>query len=396
MAKLAYSQEELRDACAQVDKAFDIKVLQQRCQQSKKSLFHASGGKLYGTKAERFAFRNSNARILTVAHLDTVQQDNAFGMVQYHDETLIFSPKLDDRLGAYTILDLLPALGIQADLLFTDNEECGATTAAKFKTDKKYNWIVSFDRRGEDVVTYQYTWDAVLRDYFTVGHGSFSCIGKLDSLGCQAVNIGVGYQNEHSQRALFVYEEYVRQVARFLLFYQRYQATRFPYEKREITKLWGHGNYTTKCEICQCVRFGAATAYTKVASDYKEVAVCYRCFHKSIQCIYCEDHWMPAHITGRICVECLALNLAAPTQRAPSVSIGDKPKEPIVRRPATELMAEMPEAIAFCEDCYEPRTMSQIGAISDAVMGYAMCGKCGSLMELVRKSIAGTGFVGGE
>ena len=328
----AYEKEQLIAAMREVYAAFDMTMLQTRCQQHKKDLFLALKGKLVGSKNNRYAFRNNDCRILAVSHLDTVQQGVTFGTIAYPNETLVFNPRLDDRLGAYTILDLLPRIGVATDILFSDNEECGQTTAAHFKSDKKYNWIVSFDRRGEDVVTYQYTWDNVLREYFTVGHGSFSCIGRMDHLGCQAMNVGVGYQDEHSQRAFFILEEYIRNVARFLLFYRRYYNVRFPYTKQ----VYGIKRY--------------------------------------------RDHEWPIHNRGVSHLD-HARSVTRPQLPAPvaaAASTGESPPNKLsdVKQ---ELINAKSNCVAFCEVCWAARTWDEMHVMVD----FARCKNCGQILELI-------------
>ena len=338
MAK-AYTQDAFEAACERVYAAIDLEVLKGRCQQSKKSLFidlGSRGGKFYGPRHERHAFLNQNAPIIAVAHLDTVQQDTTFGSLDYPDETLIFNPRLDDRLGVYTILDLLPQLGIVTDILLSDNEEQGRTTAANFKSKKKYNWIVSFDRRGEDVVTYQYTWDATLRDYFTVGHGSFSCIGKMNGLGCQAMNIGVGYHDEHSQRAFFVLEEYIRNLARFLLFHEQYRGQHFAYTK----PVWDRHDWRGR---------GCGANDSRLSHANRMVQ---------------------------------ERNGVTP----PVPEVRDKPKQlvapPIIRDSREELMRALPHAIAFCEYCWKALDINMLHSINDHVLWSGMCTTCGFITEI--------------
>jgi len=68
----------------------------------------------------------------------------------------LYHNAVDNRLGVYLGMELLPSLGIGVDLLLTTGEEEGYSTAALFRTRKRYHWMFSFDRKGEDVVLYQY------------------------------------------------------------------------------------------------------------------------------------------------------------------------------------------------------------------------------------------------
>ncbi|MCP6726064.1 hypothetical protein NL526_28810, partial [Klebsiella pneumoniae] len=65
----------------------------------------------------------------------------------------------DDRLGLYYIMEILPSLGINVDVLLTTDEEIGQSSASEFKKaeGKQYNWMFMFDRHGYgNVVMYQY------------------------------------------------------------------------------------------------------------------------------------------------------------------------------------------------------------------------------------------------
>lgn len=341
-----YTDEQLAAAIAEVRVALDLGRLQKRCYQNKATLFRSLHGEMRGAENAQHSIRVvPKSRILMVAHLDTVQQTNAFGVVRYPGETLVFNPKLDDRLGAYTILDLLPKLGIVEDVLLSDNEERGATTAADFKTDKKYGWIVSFDRRGEDAVTYRYTWDAVLRDYFTVGHGSFSCIDKMGGLGCQGVNIGVGYHNEHGLHAYFVLEQYIRQVARFLLFYRRYRTVRFTYENR-FKQSFGRRHEHEGIKRCASCKVNPV--------PFDNVALCETCFTR--------------------------LDRENASRRAKAASIS-KSTAVIASAGSTNskrlMLDACPTAVAFCEVCWLPRLSSNVNILHDSIA----CRDCGQIVE---------------
>lgn len=176
---------------------------------------------------DKYAYKNVGSGILAVAHTDTVQQGTKFVVQRHKDCTIIHNSRLDDRLGVYTITELLPKLGIHLDILLTENEERGCSTAKDFKTDKAYSWLVEFDRCGNDVVSYEYDFEDVLKEFFKPGHGTFSDISMLQELKVKAFNVGVGYQNEHSANAYFVLEQYVNQIERFLRFYAKYKDQRF-------------------------------------------------------------------------------------------------------------------------------------------------------------------------
>lgn len=106
---------------------------------------------------ERFLhYRDNGSNVLAVAHLDSVQPHTACTVVGTAAGPLALSGVLDDRLGAYVILEMLPRLGVTTDWLLTTDEEMGESTAAEFSSEKPYHWTFQFDRGGTDVVMYDY------------------------------------------------------------------------------------------------------------------------------------------------------------------------------------------------------------------------------------------------
>jgi hypothetical protein len=177
-----------------------------------------------------YFYKNRGAKILAVAHLDTVQHPSP--LRQKGD--VVWHPCLDDRLGAYLLLEVLPQLGVEFDLLLTEGEEVGRSTAAYFPRQKQYNWMFSFDRAGMDVVLYQYQDQLLERlvEYndMHVGLGSFSDIAFLEHLGCKGLNFGVGYYDNHSPNAYANLSHTAWMVSRFMEFYRDCKDTEMPHE----------------------------------------------------------------------------------------------------------------------------------------------------------------------
>ena len=98
-------------------------------------------------------YRDNGAKVLAVAHLDYVGWTHPY--FTRHGRR-INAMQLNDRLGAWVILDLLHDLGLDPDkydILLCDMEEVGDSTAQFFKPKKQYNWIFEFDRAGTDFVS---------------------------------------------------------------------------------------------------------------------------------------------------------------------------------------------------------------------------------------------------
>jgi hypothetical protein len=186
--------------------------------------FNAFGERV-ATPQGDYVFHDQGAAVLGVAHLDTVLPGVHFA----HEGDRVFSPALDDRLGVYLLTNLLPNLGVHSDVLLTDGEERGMSTAQWFVPPRKYNWMFSFDRAGTDVVMYQYDTPecrSLLKDAgFRVGIGSFSDISYLGFLGCKGFNFGCGYHRQHHADCFADLRETQEMVTGFVRFWERHKGT---------------------------------------------------------------------------------------------------------------------------------------------------------------------------
>lgn len=228
-----------KQAIKKIRKAFDATALKQTCE-AKDFSQYATRVDLEPdsrTGRERFYYYADNGSdVLAVAHLDHVQADGTCQVIDTAAGLMAVSGALDDRLGVYVILELLPKLGITCDWLLTTDEELGASTADEFFSEKDYNWIIEFDRGGTDVVMYDYETpelvELVEESGARVGSGSWSDICLLEHLGCAGINWGVGYQDYHGPRAHVWLEDTFRMVAYFLRFYKANSDTFLKHEAR--------------------------------------------------------------------------------------------------------------------------------------------------------------------
>lgn len=212
----------------------NIEQLKRRCLAKRESFFDEGVLSMSQGLALIHKDRGEDSTVLGIAHLDTVRDDPHFQAVRLgKKETIIHNAQLDDRMGVYIMLDLLPSIGVNCDVLLTDGEESGRTTAARFTTKKKYAWIFSFDRRGDDVVMYSYedaaTCDLVRGHGFRVGSGSFSCIERMQSLEVKGFNFGCGYHNEHNKMCYASLRETYKQVGKFRSFWQNMRYRLLPH-----------------------------------------------------------------------------------------------------------------------------------------------------------------------
>lgn len=232
--------------------SLDYGRLERRCLASIED--YAGEGELTETAGGMYIYKDNGSPVLAVAHLDTVQDWRHFDRVTIAGSQFVFNAQLDDRLGAYIILDLLPQLGVKCDVLLTEGEERGMSTAEWFAPDKPYNWMFSFDRTGEDVVLYQYddkSTRGLLKGHkFMPAQGLWSDIAVLEHLGCKGFNIGCGYYNYHDKFAYMLPAVTKRQVKRFVNFYGEYKDTFIEYvppkpKKSVVTSLHKDDGWTT-------------------------------------------------------------------------------------------------------------------------------------------------------
>jgi hypothetical protein len=194
-----------------------------------------------------YFFQDNGAKVLAVAHLDDVMWSTP--VKRSHK---VYCPQLDDRLGVFCILGLLPQLGINVDVLLTDGEEMGRSTGYYFDPPKEYNWFVEFDRAGSDVVMYQYETRKkknLLKQYgFKTAFGAFSDISSMDHLGVWAFNVGIGYYAQHTQNCWANLQVTKSQVLKFAKFWEDHKDTpyahNFTQPKRKKKSKWANrSNY---------------------------------------------------------------------------------------------------------------------------------------------------------
>lgn len=183
---------------------------------------------------KRFWYRDNGSKVLFVAHTDSVQTPGVFQPVRFKGDTWIFSPTHDDRLGVYVGLAYLPKARVNVDILLTEDEEAGSSTALWFDPPKKYNWMFMFDKRADGCVLYQYKNEHIsyklAKHNFLIENGLYSCIHDLEHLGCIGVNFGVGYYDYHSESAYASMKTLSRQLRKFISFFNEYQFVGMPHD----------------------------------------------------------------------------------------------------------------------------------------------------------------------
>jgi hypothetical protein len=247
-----------------------------------------------------YHFRDNGSRVLAVAHLDTVVRRNRrrARFTDTRNGPKVTSGALDDRLGAYVILGLLPKLGVNCDVLLTVGEEWGQSTAQSFEPGKEYDWAIEFDRAGTDVVMYQYEDEAscaaVEAAGAEVGFGSFSDIAYLEHLGVKAFNWGVGYRgNYHSEAGYAYLNDTFAMVAKYMRFHQQNAGTVMPhhpapayagtYASSYASTGWESAGWAERSGLCP-VCFSQGTV-DKSANECTQCGYCLDCMSYQDECL---------------------------------------------------------------------------------------------------------------
>ncbi len=228
--------------------AINLAQLRQRCLADIPEYFNE--GVVNHTKDGAYIYKDNGADILAVAHLDTVAQMKHFHRISLGEEPVVFNAQLDDRLGAYILLDLLPSYGLKYDILLTEGEESGRSTGQWFvpPEGKEYKWMFQFDRSGTDVVMYQYEnrdmRDLLIDHGFVAGIGSFSDISMMDELGCKGFNFGCGYYDNHTRLGHMLIRETCTMVARFIDFFYDIEDVHLHHEYDDMDRYYSsYGAY---------------------------------------------------------------------------------------------------------------------------------------------------------
>jgi hypothetical protein len=253
---------------------------------------------------------DNGSNVLAIAHLDHVADNKRYK--QYKNKTgqyIVENGALDDRLGVYLLMEALPKMGIVFDVLLTDMEEQGRSTAQYFNSNKAYNWMFQFDRRGNQVVMYEYEslehTKNLEKHGFNVGKGSFSDISFLNHLGCVGFNFGTAYYNEHTRKHYANITELDKQIIKFISFYNEFNNVKMPYNPtgQNYYNMWNMDNFGDfmECEYCG-LPIDNVTDGNFVLCDFciKNVAQCTICFDAFYKeslsdfdvCPDCWDHLM--------------------------------------------------------------------------------------------------------
>lgn len=175
------------------------------------------------------------AKVLAIAHLDYL----CSGRIHQCNARRIVSSALDDRLGVWFALNVERLLGISVDIIVTDGEETGQSTANLIDPDRleKYNWIVEFDRMDLDPVVYGFDCmiDPLKQVFNQVGCGSYTDIVELEQTSpVGAYNHGIGYTRQHTESCHVEIADVRRSLENFAAVYAAIGSDRIEHDPIEL------------------------------------------------------------------------------------------------------------------------------------------------------------------
>lgn len=276
---------------------FDPELLKEYCYAPFEHFFEL--GEVIDTPTGSAVWIKRGSKVLGVAHMDTVfAKDTEQHFIENGD--FIFAYNLDDRLGAYILLEVLPQLGIVVDVLLTEGEETGQSTGGYFQPKSaKYNWMFQFDRAGTDAVMYQYLdnkpFRSALEDTgFHTAHGLFSDIAFMDHLGICGVNFGCAYYFNHGPDSLMNVPQCLAMIRAFAHFYLSNRDTRYKYTPapkwNDKKQSKGSHIYTWNGD-----KWSAESWETPAPGDFDRIQYCIGCGYETTN---------PFELTGDLCDNC--------------------------------------------------------------------------------------------
>lgn len=202
-----------------------------------------------------FVYAQGVYPVLLVAHMDTVHKKLPKNIVYKGNK--ISSPNGiggDDRCGVFMILEIVKKYN--CSVLFCEDEEMGCVGAEKFirtnlaeSLKRQFNYIVEFDRRGEnDAVFYECNnpdfEEFVTKEFFKTAWGSFTDISTVAPfLECAAVNLSCGYYNAHTKDEYVMWNQMERVIQEAMKLLERTEDTdKFEYIETKYDYAYGY-NY---------------------------------------------------------------------------------------------------------------------------------------------------------
>ena len=200
----------------------DYQLFKQICTLEEKTLVRTLStflSKRYGEgkvcATEKFVIATGDIPVVLVAHLDTVFDYTPDDIYYDREEGMMWSPQglgADDRAGVFSILKII-RMGYRPHVIFTTEEEIGGKGASNLisifpQAPFDFKYMIELDRQGDAECVFYNCDNHTFTDYvesfgFVEKWGTFSDISVIaPAWGKAAVNLSIGYKNEHSYREI--------------------------------------------------------------------------------------------------------------------------------------------------------------------------------------------------
>lgn len=219
------------------------------------------------TATDEYILAEGDIPICLVAHLDTVEKIPPRNIFFDNENKVMWSPELlgaDDRAGVYAIIQIIES-GYRPHIILTTDEEIGAVGATALVKQipkcplENLKAIFQLDRHGSNDCVFYDCDNPDFTKYvesfgFDTAYGSFSDISVIaPEWGIAAVNLSVGYYNEHQKIEYLRFDELHQTIEKVKMMLDNVEEMEsYKYiEAKRVNNFWNmSSNLVDYCLIC--------------------------------------------------------------------------------------------------------------------------------------------------
>lgn len=218
--------------------------------------------KHYKTVIQRpeYIMAEGDIPIALVAHMDTVHKRKPLQIFYDQEETVMWSPQglgADDRAGIFAIVDIIQR-GFRPHIIFTTDEEVGGLGAHQLIQSfpdcpfAQLKFIIELDRANHNDCVFYECANETFIDYiehfgFAEDIGSFTDISVIaPNWKVAAVNLSIGYYNEHSLGEYLVVSELEETIEKVIKILEDKESCYYEYVAATY-----YNKTVSECILCQ-------------------------------------------------------------------------------------------------------------------------------------------------
>lgn len=252
------------------------------------------------TITDQYIIAEGKVPVCLVAHMDTVFNIPPEDFFYDPKESVLWSPDglgTDDRAGVYAILEIVLRYKLKPHIIFTMGEEKGGIGAHSLVTDfpecpfAELNFIIELDRQGHnDCVFYSCDNNAftkfIKKFGFAYETGTFTDISVIaPKWKAAAVNLSVGYYNEHTYTELLCVKSLARTIHKVVKILKTENLQSYDYVPRKETSYGKYVKWWSSTRCAACNKYLGNTGGVKVndvlltEDDFRLCRKCYEDFY---------------------------------------------------------------------------------------------------------------------